>query len=172
MNIDVSYKLLKPEVQHPSQMSKGYAGSAAHDLYLPRYHGGLSYNAKGEVRLDQNQAVTVPLGIAIHINNPNVAAIILPRSGTGTKGLVVGNLVGLIDQDYQGELMVSLWNRTDDTLFIDPEKAVAQLTFVPVVQANLVKVDDFGETTDRGVGGFGSSDKAGLLNNFNRGSHE
>ena len=158
MNIDVNYKIHNPENQHPDQLSKGYPGSAAHDLYLPTICKELTYNAKGEVKLFPNQTVLVPLGISIHIDNLNVAAVILPRSGSGNKGLVVGNLVGLIDQDYQGELFLSMWNRTSDTLFIDPEKAVAQMMFVPVVQANLIRVDEFGETTDRGEGGFGSSD--------------
>ena len=144
-------KLIKdPHVaHHPDQLSKGYPGSAAHDLYLP---------VGSDAFLYPNQSKTFDLGIRIHIDNENIAADILPRSGTGSKGLVVGNLVGLIDQDYQGELKVCLWNRTDEKMTIDSSKAVAQLVFRPIVQAALAEVDSFDSVSERGEGGFGSSD--------------
>ena len=97
----------------------------------------------------------VPSGIAIHIGDPGFAALILPRSGLGAKhGIVLGNLVGLIDSDYQGELMVSCWNRSGVAYTISPGERIAQLVVIPVVQAKLVVVDEFTPTT-RGQGGFG-----------------
>lgn len=101
----------------------------------------------------------VPTGLAIHINDPGLAATILPRSGLGHKhGIVLGNLVGLIDSDYQGQLMVSVWNRGQDTFTIEPGDRIAQLVFVPIIQAEFNLVDDF-DNTDRGEGGFGHSGK-------------
>lgn len=151
-------KLIKdPQVlHHPDQLSKGYPGSAAHDLYLP---------ADCDLKvLGANQTVKIDLGFRIHIDDESIAAVILPRSGTGTKGLVVGNLVGLIDQDYQGPIGLSLWNRTDEPIRIDASKAVAQLVFVPVEQVTLLEVDSFDSVTERGEGGFGSSDGRRELN--------
>lgn len=102
----------------------------------------------------------VPTGLAIHINDPGLAATILPRSGLGHKhGIVLGNLVGLIDSDYQGQLMVSVWNRGQDTFTIEPGDRIAQLVFVPVVQAEFNIVEDF-DATERGEGGFGHSGRA------------
>ena len=99
----------------------------------------------------------IPTGIAIHINDPGLAATILPRSGLGHKhGIVLGNLVGLIDSDYQGQLFVSCWNRGSDSFTIEPGDRIAQLVFVPVVQADFEVVDEFDES-DRGAGGFGHS---------------
>src|SRR5690349_22382506 len=101
--------------------------------------------------------VLIPTGIAIHIGDPELAAVILPRSGLGHKhGIVLGNLVGLIDSDYQGPLMVSCWNRSREPYTINPLDRLAQLVFLPVVQATLKLVDDF-EESERGEGGFGSS---------------
>ncbi len=103
------------------------------------------------------QTVLLPTGIAIYIANPNLAAVILPRSGLGHKhGIVLGNLVGLIDSDYQGELKISCWNRGQDPFTINPGDRIAQLVFVPVVQTAFEVVSDFIET-NRGEGGFGSS---------------
>lgn len=103
------------------------------------------------------QTELIPTGISIYIADPGLAAIILPRSGLGHKhGIVLGNLVGLIDSDYQGPLMVSLWNRGDTTFNIEPGDRIAQLVFVPVVQAEFNVVEEF-ITTERGQGGFGSS---------------
>lgn len=106
--------------------------------------------AAGETQL-------IPTGIAIHIGDPDVAAIILPRSGLGHKhGIVLGNLVGLIDSDYQGPLMVSCWNRGAETFTLNPLERLAQLVFVPVVQVEFRVVDEF-ESSHRAEGGFGST---------------
>lgn len=97
----------------------------------------------------------IPTGIAIHIADPSLAAIILPRSGLGHKhGIVLGNLVGLIDSDYQGQLLVSCWNRGKESFNIQPGERIAQLVFVPVVRAEFDVVEDF-EASHRGAGGFG-----------------
>ena len=101
----------------------------------------------------------IPTGLAIYLGNPGLAAVILPRSGLGHKhGIVLGNLVGLIDSDYQGELMISCWNRGAAEFTIEPGDRVAQLVVVPVVQVALDIVDEFA-TSERGDGGFGSSGK-------------
>ena len=101
----------------------------------------------------------IPTGIAIHIQDPYIAATILPRSGLGHKhGIVLGNLVGLIDSDYQGPLMVSCWNRGKDHYTIEPGERIAQLVFVPIVRAQLNVVESF-DATHRGEGGFGHSGK-------------
>ena len=105
------------------------------------------------------QTTLVPTGIAIHIGNPGLAAMILPRSGLGHKhGIVLGNLVGLIDSDYQGPLMVSCWNRSQIPFTVQPMERLAQLVIVPVVQARFERVDEF-DVSDRGEGGFGSTGK-------------
>ena len=105
------------------------------------------------------QTVLIPTGLAIHIADPGLAAMILPRSGLGHKhGIVLGNLVGLIDSDYQGPLMVSCWNRSQTAFTVEPMERVAQLVIVPVVQATFRCVDDF-QASERGVGGFGSTGK-------------
>ena len=99
----------------------------------------------------------VPTGLAIHIADPDLAAVILPRSGLGHKpGIVLGNLVGLIDSDYQGQLMVSVWNRGQESFSLQPGDRMAQLVFVPVVQAEFNLVEDF-DASQRGEGGFGHS---------------
>ena len=101
------------------------------------------------------QTVLVPTGMAIHIDDPGLAAVILPRSGLGHKhGIVLGNLVGLIDSDYQGQLMVSCWNRGNDAFELEPGTRLAQMVFVPVVQVGFEIVNEF-HATPRGVGGFG-----------------
>ncbi|WP_028452491.1 dUTP diphosphatase [Chitinilyticum aquatile] len=101
----------------------------------------------------------VPTGMAIHLNDPGLAAMILPRSGLGHKhGIVLGNLVGLIDSDYQGQLFVSVWNRGQSSFTIQPLERIAQLVIVPVVQVEFNLVDEFSES-DRGEGGFGSTGK-------------
>jgi len=99
----------------------------------------------------------VPSGIAIHLGDPSLAAMVLPRSGLGVKhGIVLGNLVGLIDSDYQGQILVSVWNRSHDAYTIKPLERIAQLVVVPVVQVQLEVVDAFA-TSDRGTNGFGST---------------
>jgi dUTP pyrophosphatase len=99
----------------------------------------------------------IPTGLAIYIEDPGLAACILPRSGLGHKhGIVLGNLVGLIDSDYQGELMISCWNRSDQAFVVAPGDRIAQLVLVPVIQSTLSIVDEFTQS-ERGVAGFGSS---------------
>ena len=105
--------------------------------------------------VEPNQTVLIPTGIAIHIGDPQLAATILPRSGLGHKqGIVLGNLVGLIDSDYQGELMISCWNRSDQPFIVEEGLRIAQLVFVPVVKAAFQVVESF-EDSQRGPGGFG-----------------
>ncbi|MFY7698410.1 MAG: dUTP diphosphatase [Legionella sp.] len=103
------------------------------------------------------ETVLLPTGLAIYIANPHLAAVILPRSGLGHKhGIVLGNLVGLIDSDYQGELKISCWNRNQDVFTINPGERIAQLVFLPISKIAFTIVDDF-MATERGIGGFGSS---------------
>jgi len=105
------------------------------------------------------QTELIPTGLSIHVADPGHAAVILPRSGLGHKhGLVLGNLVGLIDSDYQGELMISCWNRSDKTYSISRGDRIAQLVIIPVVQASWNVVEDF-DASDRQAGGFGSTGK-------------
>ncbi len=107
--------------------------------------------------LQPGQTQIIPTGLAIHIGDPGLAAMILPRSGLGHKhGIVLGNLVGLIDSDYQGQLMVSCWNRGREAFTVQPMERIAQLVIVPVVQAQFRVVESF-EASDRGAGGFGST---------------
>jgi dUTP pyrophosphatase len=109
--------------------------------------------------LEPGQSALVPTGLSIHIGDPGLAAMILPRSGLGHKhGIVLGNLVGLIDSDYQGPLMVSVWNRGQQVFTVQPLDRIAQMVIVPVVQAAFRRVDDF-EASERGEGGFGSTGK-------------
>ena len=109
------------------------------------------------VVLAPGETTLLPTGLAIHIADPSLAALILPRSGLGHKhGIVLGNLVGLIDSDYQGQLMISVWNRGQTTFTIEPGERVAQLVLVPVVQADFNLVESF-EDSSRGAGGFGHS---------------
>ena len=138
MNIEL--KILDPRVSEnlPKIATPGSAGA---DLLVL---------APGETKL-------VHTGIAIHIGDPHYAAVILPRSGLGhKKGIVLGNLVGLIDSDYQGEIMVSLWNRSGTPCTIEPMERIAQLVVIPVVQPEFTVVDAFADS-ERGTGGFGSS---------------
>ena len=109
--------------------------------------------------LAPGQTELVPTGIAIHVGDPGLAAVILPRSGLGHKhGIVLGNLVGLIDSDYQGQIFVSMWNRGNVPFVLNPMERLAQLVVVPVAQVELNVVDDFDESS-RGAGGFGSTGK-------------
>ena len=133
------------------------------DFPLPEYatpgSAGLDLRAmlQEALTLEPGQTVLIPTGLAIHVADPGLAALILPRSGLGHKhGIVLGNLVGLIDSDYQGELMVSCWNRGQTPFTIAIGKRIAQLVLVPVVQAHFELVEQFDET-QRGTGGFGHS---------------
>jgi dUTP pyrophosphatase len=111
------------------------------------------------ITIEPGQTVLVPTGLAIHIGDPGYAAMILPRSGMGHKnGIVLGNLVGLIDSDYQGQLMVSTWNRGQQSFTLNPMERLAQLIVVPVLQVGFNVVAEFGDSA-RGEGGFGSTGK-------------
>ncbi len=134
---------------------------AAHALpqYATEGSAGLDLRAMldAPVTIAPGQTVLVKTGIAIHIGDPAYAAVILPRSGLGhKKGIVLGNLVGLIDSDYQGELMVSTWNRGSEPFTLEPMERLAQLVFVPVARADFNIVSDFAASA-RGTGGFGST---------------
>lgn len=131
------------------------------DWPLPAYatdgSAGLDLRAmlQAPLCLEPGQTQLIPTGLAIYIADPGLAAMILPRSGLGHKhGIVLGNLVGLIDSDYQGELMVSCWNRGQLAFTIEPGERIAQLVLVPVLQAQLEVVSDF-DSSQRGAGGFG-----------------
>jgi len=111
------------------------------------------------VSLEPGKTELVPSGMAIHLGDPGYAAVVLPRSGLGHKhGIVLGNLVGLIDSDYQGQIMVSVWNRGSEPFTIQPMERIAQLVIVPVLQVRLNIVDEFA-ASERGAGGFGSTGK-------------
>ena len=149
MKKDIDVKILDPRV-------KGEFG-------LPHYategSAGLDLRAciDGELKLQPGQTELIPTGIAIHIADPGLAAMLIPRSGMGHKhGIVLGNLTGLIDSDYQGQLFVSCWNRSSTEFSINPGDRIAQMVLVPVVQAQFNVVDDF-DQSDRGEGGFGST---------------
>jgi len=110
-----------------------------------------------KTKIKPSETILVPTGFAMYIADPNLAALVLPRSGLGTKyGIVLGNLVGLIDSDYQGQLFVPLWNRSHESFTIAPGDRIAQMIFVPIMQADLNIVSEF-TVTERGVGGFGHS---------------
>jgi len=133
------------------------------DIPLPAYategSAGLDLRAclDQALTLEPGQTELIPTGLAIHIADPGLCAMILPRSGLGHKhGIVLGNLVGLIDSDYQGQLFVSCWNRGQTTFTIEPGERIAQMVLVPVVQAAFEIVDEFNDS-ERGAGGFGSS---------------
>jgi dUTP pyrophosphatase len=133
---------------------------------LPDYatagSAGMDLRACVETTLTLNPGETrlIPAGFAMHMQDTDLAAVILPRSGLGHKhGIVLGNLVGLIDSDYQGQVFVSCWNRSDSAFVIEPGARIAQLVFVPVVKARWERVEDF-ETSDRGDGGFGHTGHA------------
>jgi len=148
MNIDV--KIIDPRMvdQLPFYATPGSAGL------------DLRACLDTPLTLEANQWKLVPTGIAIYLKDPGYAALILPRSGLGHKhGIVLGNLVGLIDSDYQGQLMVSAWNRSVVSFTIDPMERIAQLVIVPVMQASFRVVEDF-PLSARGEGGYGSTGKA------------
>ena len=134
--------------------------------HLPAYategSAGLDLRAciDTDIVLEPGATTLIPTGIAIYIDDPRYAALILPRSGLGHKhGIVLGNLVGLIDSDYQGELMLSCWNRGNAPFTVTPQERIAQLVIVPVQQVQFHAVTEF-VTSDRGIGGFGSTGRA------------
>ena len=131
--------------------------------YMPAYatpgSAGMDLRAciDAPMNIEPGQAKLIATGIAIHIGDPDIAAVLLPRSGLGHKhGIVLGNLVGLIDSDYQGPLMVSCWNRGEEPFTLRPMDRLAQIVFVPIVQAQFLEMKSFDSST-RGEGGFGST---------------
>ncbi len=147
MNIDLKIIDARMREQLPAYAT---AGSAGLDLRACLDQA---------LELAPGQTELLPTGLAIHVADPGYAAIILPRSGLGHKhGIVLGNLVGLIDSDYQGQLMVSCWNRGNKPFTIEPFERIAQLVFVPVMQATFKVVEEF-DQSERGAGGFGSTGK-------------
>ncbi|KPK73676.1 MAG: deoxyuridine 5'-triphosphate nucleotidohydrolase [Acidithiobacillales bacterium SM23_46] len=133
------------------------------DFPLPAYatdgSAGLDLRAcvDEHIHVAPGETHLIPTGFAMHIADPHLAAVLLPRSGLGHKhGIVLGNLVGLIDSDYQGQVFVSVWNRGNEPFTVEPGDRIAQMVFVPVVQAEFAVVDEF-ETSNRGAGGFGHS---------------
>ncbi len=146
--IKVEYKILDPRLGKEIEMPHyGTAGSAGLDLRAC---------VDDATVIKPGQTILIPTGMAIHLDNPGFAAMLLPRSGLGHKhGIVLGNLVGLIDSDYQGPLMVSCWNRGSNPYTIEVGERIAQMVIVPVVQPVFEEVDSFGLSTERGEGGFG-----------------
>lgn len=150
MRAQVELKILNPKM---ADLLPAYAteGSAGLDLRACLDEA---------LTLKAGETALIPTGLAVHLANPDYAAVLLPRSGLGHKhGIVLGNLVGLIDSDYQGELKVSLWNRSSEDFVVQPMERVAQMVVLPVVQAEFKRVDEFAASR-RGEGGFGSTGKA------------
>lgn len=147
----VSIRILDQRLRNEhAPLTYGTPGAAGADLRAA---------IEGPLVVEPGQVVLVPTGIAVHLCDPNLAAMILPRSGLGHKqGLVLGNLVGLIDSDYQGQLQISVWNRSAVPFTIQPMERIAQFVVIPVVQPTWEVVDDFA-ATERGDGGFGSTGK-------------
>ncbi|MBS0590523.1 MAG: dUTP diphosphatase [Proteobacteria bacterium] len=150
--IEVELKILDPRLGKDIALpAPATPGSAGMDLRAA---------LDAPLRLESGATALIPTGIAIHIGDANYCAVILPRSGLGHKhGLVLGNLVGLIDADYQGPLMISCWNRSAAAYTIAPGERIAQLVFMPVAQARFRVVEEF-DASERGVGGFGHSGSA------------
>lgn len=152
MEKNIQIKILDPRVGDSIALpSYATPGSAGLDLRVC---------IDEPLQIAANETVLLPTGLSIYIADPGLAAVILPRSGLGHKhGIVLGNLVGLIDSDYQGELKISCWNRNQEHFTINPGERIAQLVFLPVVRAAFSVVESFTETS-RGEGGFGSSGRA------------
>lgn len=149
MSLQVELKILDPRLNE-NMPAYATTGSAGLDLRAC---------ISEAITITPGETTLIPTGMAIHLANPAYAAMILPRSGLGHKhGIVLGNLVGLIDSDYQGQLFVSCWNRSQETFFMNPMERMAQLVIVPVVQASFSVVDEF-NASERGEGGFGSTGK-------------
>jgi len=148
MTLKVQYKILDKRLGNEIELPKyGTEGSAGLDL-----RACLDEN----LILEPGETILIPTGMAIHLEDPGYAAMLLPRSGLGHEsGIVLGNLVGLIDSDYQGPLMVSCWNRGDKPYTIEVGTRIAQMVIVPVLQAEFSLVEEFGDATERGEGGFG-----------------
>ncbi len=149
MNERIEVRILRPALlEHWGLPHYATAGAAGLDLRAALEHA---------LELKPGASELIPSGIAIHIGDAGMAAVILPRSGLGHRhGIVLGNLVGLIDSDYQGELMISCWNRSERAYTVEPGERIAQLIFVPVLHPELTVVDEFTPSA-RGTGGFGHS---------------
>ncbi len=147
----IQLKILDPRIGNEIALPEyATAGSAGMDLRAA---------LEKTTIINPGETLLIPTGLSIYVEDPNMAAIILPRSGLGHKhGIVLGNLVGLIDSDYQGQLFVSCWNRGDESFTIEVGDRIAQLVIVPVVQVDFEVVENF-ESTHRGAGGFGHSGK-------------
>ena len=146
MNLDVKILDARIAAQMPHYATPGSAGL------------DLRACLDAPLTLAPNAWQLVPTGLAIHLKDPGYAAMLLPRSGLGHKhGIVLGNLVGLIDSDYQGQLMISAWNRSDVAFTIEPMERIAQMVIVPVVQATFNVVNEFAAPSERGEGGYGST---------------
>lgn len=149
MSLNVELKILDARL-HNMMPAYFTTGSAGLDLRACIEH---------TQTLNPGETTLIPTGMAIHLSNPGYAAMILPRSGLGHKhGIVLGNLVGLIDSDYQGQLLVSCWNRSKEPFMLNPMERIAQLVIVPVIQASFNVVEEFA-ASGRGEGGFGSTGK-------------
>ena len=149
MSLQVELKILDERIKE-AMPAYATSGSAGLDLRAC---------LDAAITIQPGETTLIPTGMAIHLADPSYAAMILPRSGLGHKhGIVLGNLVGLIDSDYQGQLFVSCWNRSQTAFVMNPMERMAQLVIVPVVQANFKLVDEF-DASDRGEGGFGSTGK-------------
>lgn len=149
MSLQVELKILDPRLNE-NMPAYATTGSAGLDLRAC---------INEAITIQPGETTLIPTGLAIHLENPAYAAMILPRSGLGHKhGIVLGNLVGLIDSDYQGQLFVSCWNRSQEAFVMNPMERMAQLVIVPVVQASFTVVDEF-NASERGEGGFGSTGK-------------
>jgi dUTP pyrophosphatase len=148
MTLQVQYKILDKRLGNEIEMPHyGTKGSAGLDLRAC---------IEADLTIEPGQTVLIPTGMAIHLDDPGIAAMLLPRSGLGHKhGIVLGNLVGLIDSDYQGPLMVSCWNRSDIAYTVVIGERIAQMVIVPVLQPVFTEVQEFGDATERGEGGFG-----------------
>jgi dUTP pyrophosphatase len=149
MSLQVELKILDERLKE-AMPSYATTGSAGLDLRAC---------LESAITIQPGETTLIPTGMAIHLANPAYAAMILPRSGLGHKhGIVLGNLVGLIDSDYQGQLFVSCWNRSKEAFVMNPMERMAQLVIVPVIQASFTVVDEF-DASERGEGGFGSTGK-------------
>lgn len=149
MSLQVELKILDDRLKE-SMPAYATTGSAGLDLRAC---------LEAAITIQPGETTLIPTGMAIHLANPAYAAMILPRSGLGHKhGIVLGNLVGLIDSDYQGQVFVSCWNRSKEAFVMNPMERMAQLVIVPVVQASFTVVNEFDES-ERGEGGFGSTGK-------------
>ena len=144
----IQMKILDERIK-AADIAYGTPGAAAFDLRAAIHEN---------IEIPPNASVMIPTGVAMHLADAHLAGMILPRSGLGAKkGLILGNLVGLIDSDYQGQLMVSAWNRSEETVVVEPLMRFAQMVIVPVVQVQFEVVSEFEDASVRGDGGFSST---------------